>query len=242
MPLTAEQKKKIQDSFPDVFSEVEKLEGELSNVTHESISRKNKIRDFESNQKSLLDKIKAHGIDPEGDMELQIKTLIDNAKTGMKPANEFEVLTKKVDKLMHEVESWKTQAEKAQSEATIEKARAAFSTKLPDYFGPAADFILDYAITKGLVGVKDGVPGVVYDGDFTPLNVEKGKNALDVLKSIYPQFVIVKQKGGSGSPASGGGGAGAGSSDEKTMPMKEFETLPHSQKQQFIRDGGKVAD
>lgn len=232
MPLNQEMRDKLNTSLPDVAKEVDSLIEELASVTRESLDRKNKIRAFEANQKTFNEKMKTHGIDPEQDIEDQLKRILDTAKTGMKPVTEFEQLSKKFDKVMSELDSWKTQADLSKKEAKIEKAKSAFSSKLPDHFGDASELILDYAVMKGLVGVnEEGVAGLNYDGDFIPITSDKGKNAIDVLKQLYPKFAIVKQKGGTGTGGGTGNGAG-GSGDLKTYSMQEFEALPHAMKQQ----------
>ena len=237
MALTEEMKAKIAKLDPNIMAEVEDLEQNLNHVTRESLDRKNKIRAYEASQKGLVEKLKARGIDPDQDIDDQLNKVLDSAKTGMKPATEFEQLSKKFDKVMNELGSWKEQATKAQQEARMEKARAAFSSKLPDHFGPASDLILDYAVVKGLVGVNDdGLPGINHDGDFIPLNNDKGKTAIDVLKGMYPQFAQVKQKAGTGT---GGGSTQTSSSTGRVISFTEFESMPHAEKQAFMASVSK---
>lgn len=238
MALSEEIKKKITDA--SVLAEIENLESELNNVTRESISRKTKIREFESSHKATIDKIKALGLDPDQDLEEQLNQRIEAGKKGTKPESEFEALSKTVKKLSDEIGGWKTKAEQAEHSAQLERARSAFSGKLTDTFGKASDLILDYAMMKGMISVRDGVPGVIHEDDFVPLTVEKGKNAIDVLKQVYPDFAIVKQKPGSPNvntkPANGSDGSAGG----KVIAISDFEALPHAEKAAFVKEGGKV--
>jgi hypothetical protein len=236
MAFSEELKKKVSDAA--ILAEIDKLEGELSDVTRESIGRKTKIRDFESKYGSLTDKIKRLGLDPDkDDVEEQFAALLEASKKGLKPESEMTALMKKVEKLSTDLNGWKTQAEKATAEAEMAKARAAFSGKLGDHFGKASDILLDYATLKGIIAVKDGVPGVSVDDDFVPLTVDKGPGAIDVLKKLYPQFAITKQQPG-GKDVSTRPEAGSG--DKKTLSMNEFEALPHAEKAAYVKEGGKV--
>lgn len=236
MAFDQELKKKVSDAM--ILAEIDKLEAELTDVTRESIGRKGKIREYDTKYGSLTEKIKRLGLDPDADdIEEQFNQRIEESKKGYKPESEMQVLMKKVEKLSGEINTWKSQAEKASAEADLAKARAAFSGKLGDHFGKASDILLDYATLKGIIAVKDGVPGVTVDDDFVPLTVEKGPGAIDVLKRLYPQFAITKQVAGgkdvSTKPESGTG-------DIKSISMNEFEALPHAQKAAFVKEGGKV--
>ena len=237
MAFSDELKKKISDTA--VLQEIEKLEDEINNVTGESIKRKGKIREYESKIGSLTEKMKKVGFDPDADFEEQISAKLEEGRKGLKPASELEALMKKVDKLSNELNGWKSQAEKSSAEAEMAKARAAFANKLTDHFGKASDILLDYATMKGIIAVKDGIPGVTVDDDFVPLAVEKGPGAIDVLKKLYPQFAITKQQTG-GKDVSTRPGTNSGDNREP-ISMEEFEKMPHASKQEFVKSGGKIA-
>ena len=236
MAFSEELKKKVSDAA--ILAEIDKLESELTDVTRESIGRKTKIREYDGKMSSLTERIKKLGLDPDkDDIEEQFAAKLEESKKGLKPESEMTALMKKVEKLSAEINGWKSQAEKASAEAEMSKARAAFSGKLVDHFGKASDILLDYATMKGIIAVKDGVPGVSVDDDFVPLSVEKGPGAIDVLKKLYPQFAITKQVSG-GRDVSTRPDAGAGTI--QSLGMKEFEALPHAEKSSFVKGGGKI--
>jgi hypothetical protein len=238
MPLSPEQKKLITDA--SLLSEIEKMEHDLSDVTQESIGRKTKVREYEKTLSTWKDKLKKLDLDPDADdLEEQLNARLEKGKKGMKPDSEFEALMKKVNKLTDEVTNWKTTAEKNATEAAMAKARSAFAGKLTDHFGKASDLLLDYATLKGIIAVKDEMPGVMFEDDFVPLNAEKGqKSAIDVLKKLYPDFAITKQVGGGKDVSTR---VNTNNTDGKpSMQMADFEAMTHPQKQEFIKSGGKV--
>jgi len=234
--LSPDVKKRIADA--DVLAAIDEMESNLNDVTKESIGRKGKIRDYESKISALTSQLKKVGFDPDSDLEEQLSLRDAKSKEGYKPASEYELLSKKMEKISNEMMSWKQEAEKSQNEAILAKTKAAFSGKLGDHFGKAADMILDYASLKGIIAHKDGEPGVIIDDEFTPLNATRGKNAIDVLKGVYSNFAITKQQQGSSNVSTKASSQSTG--DVRTASMEEFESLPHAQKQEFVKSGGKI--
>jgi cell division protein FtsB len=222
MPIPVELKAKISD--PTILAEVEKLGSVLDEVTQESLGRKAKLKDFESKFNTIAEKAKKVGLNLDEDLESQLSERIEKSKTGLKPASEVEELSKTVKGLKDEIKSWKDTATRKEEEAILERARSAFMTKLPDHFGDATDILLDYALMKKQIASKDGVPGVVNGEDFYPLNVQKGqKSAIDVLKELYPKFVITKQVTGGKDVSTR---IASSDGNPKTLTLEEFDSLP----------------
>jgi hypothetical protein len=194
MPFDTTLRSKITD--PAILAAIDEQDALLHQVTEESIGRKNKLRDVEPKHTAMLEKIKKLGFDPDGDIEEQLQAMLEESpkKKGFKSASEYEKLAKKVA----EIDEWKTKADQATNALQMERAKSAFSNPLKDIFGKASDLILKVATADGMISIKEGVPGIVYDDDFVPLVTEKGKtSALDVFKKLYPDQVITKQKTGS---------------------------------------------
>jgi hypothetical protein len=230
--LSEEVRKKITDA--SVLEEIEALEQQLNEVTKESIGRKKKINELTGNLKRLE-------LDPDSDLEEQLTKKLEKSKEGYKPSSDYEAVLKKVDKLNKEMESWKSQAEASTKEAQMAKARAAFSGKLAEHFGPAADLLLELGTTKGQITVSpEGIPGVYHDEEFVPLHTEKGKNAIDTLRKLYPTLAITKQ-------VSGGKDVSTRTSGEskvqgQSMARQDFDALPPEEQYRFMKSGGALEE
>jgi hypothetical protein len=235
MAISAEIKAKISD--PSVLEAIETNEKLLYETTEESKKRKLELR----NLNNLLEKVKKLGLDPEGDVEDQMTALLEETtkKKNLKPASELDTLSKQLKKLTDELNSWKAQAEKSEREASLEKARSAFSQRLTEPFGKNSSLILDNAIMKGLITTdKNGIPGVIHDEEFFPVEAEKGRfSALDILKKVYSDHIVVKQKAGGSDVntriAQGG---------QNLISRADFEALPQTQKFQYMKEVGQFSE
>lgn len=238
-------------TYEEALAEVKKLpQGEeilghvlekVHSVNNEAKNLRIKAKEYENILSTHKEKLKAHGIDPDSDIDEQLEKM--RSKEGMKPESDFNKVMKELDKFKKEVSEWKGTAEKREADLLMEKAKNAFAPILSDHFGKQASALLELALLKGQIVVKDGVPGVLYNDDFVPLRTEKGPNAVDMLRKIYPEFAITKQIPGSKKPD--GRAPITGEESEKTMTRAEHDILGQKNPKaamDFIKAGGVLVD
>jgi hypothetical protein len=230
MPLSPELKAKITDTalLSEIENEILDVESRLSDTTKESISRKQKLREYESKHAIL----KKYGLDPDGDWDEQLETFKTKAKDGTKPVSDFDKMTKKLTDLENKI------AEKEQR-AIMAETRSAFLPKIKDHFGKAAEDVLELATLKGLIASKDGIAGIMVDDEFTPLNMEKGTSAIDVLKKLYPHHVVINQKSGSHNVNTN---TSLDNSQSETIDRSTFEQLPFAEKMEMMKKNVELVD
>lgn len=243
MALTYEQSIAELQKLPNGSEIIESLTEKVHAVNNEAAGLRQRYKATEGSLAKLKEALKASELDPDSDIPSQLNDRINKLKEGTKPASEYDGLAKDLLKVKKDLESWKSTAEKNAQEAEIAKARAAFSGKLTDHFGKASDVLLDYAVRLGQIVVKDGVPGVLVNDDFTPLNVESGTNAIDVLRKLYPQFAITKQV--PGSKNSNTRAPMGNEKSEKEMSRTDFTKLSSNDPRAamaFVKSGGTLTD
>jgi hypothetical protein len=244
-------------TYEQAISEVQKLtNGEeiLSHVlakVHETNKEAQGLRkkhtESESTLSRLRDSLKRHEIDPEGDLEDQLIKI--KAKDGLVPSTDMEKLSKELEKFRKdhdmtkkELADYKTAMLKKDQDLTLEKARGAFSPKMSEKFGKSSSVLLDYAISKGQITIKDGIAGVQSGDEFVPLSVERGIGGIDVLAKMYPEFVVAKQVGGSAKPD---GRAPIGESESNSMSRADFDILSVRNPRKamdYVKAGGTFTD
>lgn len=241
MPLTYEQAvAKLQDTkaFPEGPDMLEALQEKVHSVNQEAANVRQRSKAHETKATRLTEALRAVGLDPDKDVNEQFEQLLTKKlaeKTvGYKGPSEMEAAIKQAtDEVRKEMKAArdadKAEAEKARQEARIEKAKSAFLPKMIDVFGDNAALIFDHAQKLlGLITVVDGVSGTLEKingvDEFTPLEVAKGKNAIDVLKEKFPKLIITKQNPGSGRPGSRSN-QGNGEPEKEQMTRKEHDAL-----------------
>ena len=246
MPMTYEQAVAEVQKLPNGEDILANVLDKVHSVNKEAQTLRQTSKQHEQGLTKLKDVLKKYEIDPDGDLDEQFSKI--KSKDGLVPLTEMEKLNKQLEKFQKdheltkkELADHKAAIEKRDQDLIMEKAKNAFSPKMAEKFGKAANVLLEYAMSKGQIVVKDGVPGVLLNDEFTPLNLDKGLNGIDVLAKAYPEFAITKQVPGSKTPD--GKGYHGDDSNEKTMTRAEHDALGIKNPKaamQFVRDGGVV--
>ena len=236
------------EKLPNAPELKEALNSKIHALNTENASWRTKLRDTEGRVKSyeeLTTKQKADLEEAGFDPKLPIKDQLEKLKSGLKPSSEFDVLTKKMEAKVQELnkkfedsELARTKAEQARQ---LETVRNAFSLPLKEEFGANAKYLDKILSLEGHYSVKDGVAGIVYDDEFIPLDASKKEaGALAILKSKFPELAMSKQtSGGKGVNTTGAKGK---TGDDLQMTMEEFEKLPVQQRIEFSQKGGQIVD
>jgi len=242
MGLTYEQAVAEIQKLPNGGDLIETLTEKVHSVNSEAQGLRSRFRTTESSYNKLKEALKNAELDPDSDVVEQINNKLKKSTEGLKPASEVEEVLKRTSKLEKRLEESEARAIQLAEKAQMAEARSAFNQVLPDIFGKTSKLILENALKDGIIRVQEGVPGVLVNEEFTPLNTEKGLNGLDVLKKLYPEHVIVKQVGGSRKVSSKAPLSDSEQSDDKVMNRKEFDTLDAQAKMDFMKAGGKLED
>jgi len=216
-----------------VSSAIFPLDKKIKELTRETMSHKAAARTFSQQITEL-------GLDPTKPLKDQIDALQENVKKqaieGTAPSAELTKMQKRLEAAEKAIAD--SNAEKAQLQAQNKRERASshFAPTLNEHFGKASGLLLENLLNKGTITVDDeNRPGLKNeDGDFVT-----GDAAVALLKKMYPDLVVVKQR-----PGSGGTGASGGSSNNsgaKTVSRAEFESWSFEKKNDFfLKDKGVI--
>ncbi len=245
MALTAEQKKNLP---ADVLQEIEDQEKEVARLNYENADRRKKYNDIEKDKRAsetalntLREKMEKLGFKSDEDIEEQFPGLIEKVTKdkGLKPATEFDALTKKLDAINKKLELAEAAAAKEKHDAMIEKVGGIFDPALSETFGKAAPIIKDLLRTKGKFAMKDGVAGIQNGDEFVPLTAEKGSpSAIDLLKKDFADMVVTKQRLGTG----GSPNAKTGTTGNEILTREEFDNLPPAKRTEYMAKVGQLAE
>jgi hypothetical protein len=244
MPLSYEQAVAEIEKLPNGGDLLSSLTEKVHSVNSEAQGLRNRYKTTESSLTKLKETLKSLELDPESDLTQQLQARLEKEKAGLKPESEIAEVKKSLEKYKKEIDTWKQTAEDAKKDSLMSKAKQAFSPKLGDHFGKAAQHILELATLKGQIVVRDEIPGVMYNDEFVPLNVESGLNAVDMLKKMYPELAITKQVTGSKKTNTSGASINE-DKDEKIMTRAEFDKVSRSNPAEamaFVKDGGTLVD
>jgi hypothetical protein len=223
----------------DVAEAAAPLKDANAKLLRENVERKRTIQEIKTHLKNA-------GLDPEAPLPDQLTALTEKVKTEVSkdvtPNKEVAAVKKELDDFKKKFETSQTELAAERQQTKLERVKAAFSPKLPEHFGPAADLILKTAVAEGVITVDEtGNPGVKMGDDFFPLNAGNGEKAMNALRQLHPQLAVTKQKGGAGDTgAQGGKGAPAG----KTMTTVEYheKVARGEDTTKFFAEGGQLVD
>lgn len=220
--------------------------GKISELTRESVGRKEKLREAEEKLKALEGIENPSEFIPQARKALETVKNLDDKK--LIDAGEVEKVKAEVQKVYEAklAEATKVAAEKdALLNKTLIGGSFARSKYIAEKMAIPADLVeaafgKNFEIKEGKVIAKGHDGREIYSRE-KPGDIAEFDEALSILVDGYPNKAAILK----GSSASGGGsqgGNGGGSGGAKTMTRAEFEKSDPAARMKFIQDGGKVTD
>jgi hypothetical protein len=229
----------------DFTSEIERLEGDKKTILGEQVKLKKAVKDAADKNAKVISTLKEAGLEWDEEEEFTpdlVKGALEKTKTAAKqgtvPETDVQKILKKMDALEKKATAAEQAAEQEKKNNRIEKALNALTSAGSEHFSDP-ETVFENVRLKGIADLDEtGQPGIRQGEEFILLNPQKGPNAIDALKKLYPKLAVTKQQqGGKDTSARGGQQNDDGT---REMTRKELAVLPATEQMALAKSGKLV--
>ena len=191
-------------------SEADKIVSAYEETTKKGIESYKKAKDdrerYRLGKKALETSLKDYGIDPEGDLQEQIKALSGKEEASSEELADLKRKVSAYELKVKDLESERDGLSETLKKGTESELKATLSSILTANKGKGFKDLVDNEIAKGNV-FKDEAGEIVFkDGESVFSVTENSKKYVDLLVNSERLVLGSDQKGGSGGSANGGSG------------------------------------